>query len=131
MTSPIHRSPAVKHVADSPQRDSAFGSAAGFVRALAGVPARMLLLLIGLYQRTLSPALPAIFGSTCGCRFAPTCSHYAAEALRTHGLVVGVGLAIVRLLKCTPLHPGGFDPVPPRGAVFACRSVARGASRHA
>ena len=84
------------------------------LRLLLRLPAAFLLLLIRLYQRTLSPVLPAVFGSACGCRFAPTCSHYAAGAIRTHGVIVGGTLAAIRLVKCTPLHPGGFDPVPPR-----------------
>lgn len=74
--------------------------------------ARLLMGLIWLYQKTLSPVLPAVFGPSCGCRFYPTCSHYAAEALRTHGALTGTWLAMRRLLKCTPLHPGGIDPVP-------------------
>ena len=78
------------------------------------LPANLLLFVIRIYQRTVSPALPVIFGSACGCRFAPSCSHYAAEAIRTHGALMGVVLAAVRLVKCTPLHPGGVDPVPPR-----------------
>ena len=69
--------------------------------------------LIKAYQRTVSPALPILFGPACGCRFAPTCSHYAVEAVETHGALHGSWLAAVRLLKCTPLHPGGLDPVPP------------------
>jgi len=77
------------------------------------LPARALLALVWLYQRTLSPVLPAIFGPNCGCRFAPTCSHYAAEAVRTHGALTGSWLALRRLLRCTPLSAGGFDPVPP------------------
>lgn len=93
-------------------------------RALLGLPARAALALIRLYQRTLSPALPALFGSTCGCRFHPTCSHYAAEAIRTHGLLAGVLLGAIRLVKCTPLHPGGFDPVPPRRTLPRCQRTA-------
>jgi uncharacterized protein len=76
------------------------------------LPALTLLTLIRGYQRALSPVLPVFFGPGCGCRFAPTCSHYAAEAVRTHGAWRGLGLALRRLAKCTPLHPGGFDPVP-------------------
>jgi uncharacterized protein len=79
---------------------------------LVAAPRRFLLLLIRLYQRTLSPALPILTMGGCACRFSPTCSHYAADAIRTHGVIAGVALAAVRLLKCTPLHPGGFDPVP-------------------
>ena len=84
----------------------------GFPARLARLPARALLGLVWLYQKTLSPALPAVFGPACGCRFSPTCSHYAAEAVRTHGALAGSWLALRRLLRCTPLHPGGFDPVP-------------------
>ena len=94
-----------------------------FVRAVIGLPAQTLLFLIRIYQRTLSPALPALFGSACGCRFSPTCSHYAAEAIRVHGALVGTLLTIVRLVKCTPLHPGGFDPVPARRSRPRCDRV--------
>ncbi len=82
--------------------------------ALRRLPAAALLLLIRVYQRTLSPALPVLTLGQCGCRFSPTCSHYAAEAIRTHGALHGAILAAIRLAKCTPLHPGGADPVPPR-----------------
>lgn len=47
------------------------------------------------------------------CRFYPTCSAYALEALQKHGGIRGTTLALKRILKCHPLHPGGFDPVPP------------------
>lgn len=81
------------------------------------LPARALLALVWVYQKTLSPAIPAVFGPACACRFHPTCSHYAAEAVRTHGALRGVWLSARRLLRCTPLHPGGLDPVPaPRRA---------------
>ena len=63
--------------------------------------------LIAFYQRWLSP-----LGSPC-CGFVPTCSAYACEALERHGLLRGLGLAARRLLKCHPLHRGGFDPIPP------------------
>ncbi|HOX26825.1 MAG TPA: membrane protein insertion efficiency factor YidD [Candidatus Krumholzibacteria bacterium] len=66
--------------------------------------------LIGLYRRWLSPILPSV------CRFHPSCSEYAAESLRRHGLWRGGRLALNRLLRCHPWHPGGCDPVPePRG----------------
>lgn len=81
-------------------------------RALLRLPAQTLVLFIRIYQHTLSPALPVITLGRCGCRFSPTCSHYAAEAIRTHGAFSGLRLAVVRLVKCTPLHPGGLDPVP-------------------
>jgi uncharacterized protein len=61
--------------------------------------------LITFYQRWLSPLFPP------ACRFEPTCSHYAAEAVKRHGVVIGLGRAVWRLLKCHPFHPGGFDPV--------------------
>lgn len=94
------------------------------VRRLWQLPASLLLGLIWLYQRTLSPALPVIFGPACGCRFYPTCSHYAAGSIRTHGVIVGLWLAVRRLVKCTPLHPGGFDPVPPRHRL-SCVTVSK------
>lgn len=84
------------------------------LRFLVRLPAFALLALIRLYQHTLSPALPVIFGPSFGCRFSPTCSHYAADAVRTRGALVGTALTALRLLKCSPLHPGGHDPVPPR-----------------
>jgi uncharacterized protein len=67
---------------------------------------RLLLRLIGFYQRAVSPALPP------RCRFYPTCSAYAAEAVARHGAARGSWLALVRLVKCAPWHPGGVDLVP-------------------
>ncbi len=58
--------------------------------------------------------VPVVTLGACACRFAPTCSEYAAEAVRVHGALAGAWLALRRLVKCTPLHPGGIDPVPPR-----------------
>lgn len=68
--------------------------------------------LIRVYQRTASPLLPVLLGPACGCRFYPTCSAFAAEAVEAHGALKGGWLAARRLMKCTPLHPGGYDPVP-------------------
>ena len=99
---------------------------ARLISGLLLLPRRVLLGLITIYQRTLSPVLPAVFGPACGCRFYPTCSRYAAEAVTTHGALRGAWLAAVRLLKCTPLHPGGLDPVPPRNVASrrpACTRV--------
>jgi len=90
----------------------------------ARLPALGLLALIGLYRRTLSPVLPALFGPACGCRFAPTCSHYAADAIRTHGALLGAWLAARRLVKCTPFHAGGIDPVPARRLAPRCTRIA-------
>lgn len=67
---------------------------------------RVLLLLIRAYKRLISPLLPV------ACRFTPTCSEYAAEAIRRHGSVRGTGLAIRRLSRCRPFGGGGEDPVP-------------------
>ena len=64
-----------------------------------------LIFLIYLYRYTLSP----IMGNQC--RFYPTCSHYAEDALRKHGALRGSWYAVRRLLKCHPWHEGGFDPV--------------------
>lgn len=93
------------------------------LRVFLHLPARTLLFLLRLYQRTLSPVLPVLTLGRCGCRFSPTCSHYAAEAIRTHGALAGLGLAIARLVKCTPLHPGGHDPVPARSSAPRCVAV--------
>jgi putative membrane protein insertion efficiency factor len=81
--------------------------------SLLRLPARALGALIWVYQRTLSPAL-VVLNPSCGCRFAPTCSHYARLALAEHGLVAGVALTLTRVAKCGPWHPGGEDPVPAR-----------------
>jgi hypothetical protein len=71
---------------------------------------RLLLALLRLYKRWLSPALHAI--APMGCKFEPTCSQYAAEAIGLHGPWRGSRMAIWRLLRCHPFSPGGFDPVP-------------------
>ena len=65
------------------------------------------LFLIRVYQAVLSPFF---YGS---CRFHPTCSHYAAEAVESHGALRGSWLAMRRLLRCHPFCRGGYDPVPP------------------
>jgi len=62
------------------------------------------------YKRVVSPLLPP------ACRFHPTCSAYAAEAVERHGVARGAVLASWRLLRCHPWSEGGFDPVPPRHA---------------
>ncbi|MCX8050524.1 MAG: membrane protein insertion efficiency factor YidD [Chlorobi bacterium] len=66
----------------------------------------LVIAVIGAYQRWISPLL----GSNC--RFYPTCSQYAIEAVARYGVVKGGWLALRRLLRCHPWHPGGFDPVP-------------------
>lgn len=113
-----------------PAPEGGRGRLGAAVRFALGLPARVLLFLLAIYQRVISPALPVLTLGTCGCRFAPTCSQYAVDAVRTHGALVGVWLALRRLVKCTPLHPGGIDPVPPRRA-RDCRRVAAPTKRPA
>ena len=62
--------------------------------------------LIRLYQLVISPYLPA------SCRYQPTCSHYAGEALTHHGVIIGTGLILYRLVRCAPWGGSGYDPVP-------------------
>lgn len=73
-----------------------------------------LLILIRLYRAVLSPVHHALFGPCC--RFEPTCSAYAEEAIHTHGAWRGVWLATRRLLRCRPFARAGYDPVPPPSA---------------
>jgi putative membrane protein insertion efficiency factor len=65
-----------------------------------------LVAVIRVYQRTISPLLPPT------CRFTPSCSEYAAQAIERYGAARGSVLAVKRLLRCHPWHPGGHDPVP-------------------
>lgn len=84
---------------------------AGAVRSAGrvGTPvARALIYLIQLYRHMVSPLRPAT------CRFIPTCSQYAVEALTEYGVIRGSWLAVVRLGKCGPWHRGGWDPIPER-----------------
>jgi len=70
------------------------------------VAARILSGLLAFYKSAISPWLPR------ACRYEPTCSVYAREAIERHGALRGSGLALRRLLRCHPFRPGGFDPVP-------------------
>ncbi len=70
-------------------------------------PARVLLALLAAYRRFVSPLLGQ------RCRFYPTCSAYAVEAIRSRGALRGSWLTLRRLARCHPFHPGGHDPVPP------------------
>ena len=70
------------------------------------LPRYLLAGLVRGYQLVISPFLPP------SCRFTPSCSQYALEAIRRHGAVRGTWLAARRLVRCHPFHPGGFDPVP-------------------
>jgi putative membrane protein insertion efficiency factor len=79
--------------------------------------ARLLVALVRGYQVWISPMLMP------SCRFDPSCSAYAVEALQVHGAVRGSWLTLCRLLRCAPWHPGGVDMVPPpRSAAAAART---------
>ncbi len=67
---------------------------------------RVFIIIIRAYQILISPL------SRGKCRFVPTCSNYAIEAIETHGVFYGVYLSIRRILRCNPFNPGGYDPVP-------------------
>ena len=71
-----------------------------------GPVARVLLAIIGFYRMAISPALPP------SCRYTPSCSAYAVEAIELHGAARGSWLALRRLLRCHPFPAGGHDPVP-------------------
>lgn len=67
---------------------------------------RLLIFLVRAYQAAISPLLPP------SCRFSPSCSNYAIEALKRHGPTRGTWLALKRVARCHPWNPGGYDPVP-------------------
>lgn len=67
---------------------------------------KILITLFRFYQKAISPMFPP------SCRFEPTCSNYGIEAVQEHGGLKGGYMAIKRILKCHPFHPGGYDPVP-------------------
>lgn len=73
---------------------------------MTSIPRTAVRVCIRAYQRLLSPLLPP------SCRFFPTCSAYALQAVDRHGVVKGLGLGALRILRCHPLHAGGYDPVP-------------------
>jgi putative membrane protein insertion efficiency factor len=72
----------------------------------------ILILLIRLYRCTLSPAKTFLCGPLAQCRFTPSCSEYALEALQTHGIATGSWLALKRICRCHPWGKCGHDPVP-------------------
>lgn len=80
-----------------------------------GALSRFLMLLVATYRRLPRPGGPR-------CRFAPTCSSYALEALGRHGAARGSWLTVRRLLRCHPFHPGGIDHVPGHAPTGATRS---------
>lgn len=69
---------------------------------------KVILAFIRFYRRHISPHLPPM------CRYYPTCSCYAIEAIETHGALKGTALSIWRILRCNPFSAGGYDPVPPK-----------------
>ncbi len=69
------------------------------------IPVSLAVGLIKMYRRYISPLKPPT------CRFYPTCSQYAVESLEKYGIIVGTCKSIIRVLKCNPFHPGGYDPV--------------------
>ncbi len=69
-------------------------------------PERVLIGLIRFYQLVISPGLPP------SCRFYPSCSEYALQAIAKHGALKGLWLGLKRIARCHPFHPGGYDPVP-------------------
>lgn len=77
-----------------------------------------LLALLWAYRKLVSPVLPP------ACRYYPSCSQYAEEAVRLHGPVRGAWLALRRLLRCHPYAAGGLDPVPPRAPARAAKRLA-------
>ncbi|HEV2451283.1 MAG TPA: membrane protein insertion efficiency factor YidD [Streptosporangiaceae bacterium] len=91
-------------------------------RTRPSVAARLLIMLVSGYRRGVSPLLPD------RCRFAPSCSAYALQAVAEYGALRGSWLALRRLGRCHPFHPGGYDPVPPRRAGHPGPVRAQGAS---
>lgn len=67
---------------------------------------QLIIKLIGGYRYFISPLFPP------ACRFTPTCSHYACDAIARHGVLHGSWISIKRILRCNPWNPGGYDPVP-------------------
>ena len=75
--------------------------------SITAFPRQLLIVLLRGYRLLISPLL----GNNC--RFCPSCSNYAEQAIREYGVLRGLGLTLRRLGKCHPWHPGGYDPVPP------------------
>jgi putative membrane protein insertion efficiency factor len=89
---------------------------------LLAAPKIILLSVLRAYKIFVSPALTLLCGPLGGCRFTPTCSAYAAEAVREHGAVAGTALAAKRICRCHPWGGGGHDPVPEKSPKFQVSS---------
>jgi len=98
----------------NPQMPGHSGWGHSFVMIVSSLVIPALTGAIRLYQLTISPAQAFLFGPQGGCRFTPTCSHYAVEAIREHGPLAGSRLAVKRICRCHPLGDGGHDPVAPK-----------------
>jgi uncharacterized protein len=95
------------------------------VRGQVNPAQHILIFAVRLYRWTISPAQVFLFGPTGGCRFEPSCSAYALQALQTHGAVAGSWLTVRRICRCHPWGGCGHDPVPEvRGAKCKVRSLA-------
>jgi putative membrane protein insertion efficiency factor len=81
-------------------------------RSMFGVPKSVLVIAIRLYRWTISPAQVFLFGPAGGCRFTPTCSQYAMDAVQEHGALAGGAMAAKRICRCHPWGGCGHDPVP-------------------
>ena len=108
---PVRAAPATGSPVPADAPDGPAGTPADAPDARPSIAVRVLVAVLGFYRRWISPMFPP------SCRFHPTCSAYGIDALRTHGVVIGTGLTLVRVAKCAPWHPGGLDPVPPRRQV--------------
>jgi hypothetical protein len=103
-----HRTSNVEH-----PRDGRDGLALRLVKWLSSSAASFLIFLVRVYRVTLSPAKTFLIGPASECRFEPSCSRYAIEALKTHGAITGGWLAAKRVCRCHPWGECGEDPVPP------------------
>jgi uncharacterized protein len=87
----------------------------------------ILIFAVRVYRGTLSPAKTLFFGPGAGCRYTPSCSEYALDALRRHGALAGSWLAAKRIARCHPWSECGYDPVPEKAAA---RQPAESANLH-
>jgi putative membrane protein insertion efficiency factor len=95
--------------------DISFGLRHSLVISASSLVIRLLIFAIRAYQLTISPAQIFLFGSTAGCRFTPSCSQYAMDAIHARGALAGGALAAKRICRCHPWGGCGHDPVPKSG----------------